>query len=486
MPNTSDNDLLFLEYSVLSIPGSGGFATVYEVRRKDGEIRALKVLDKTVLNESDPIYVHFVNECNMLRRICNGGHPSIVRMYEPRLLENKAMVEMDFIKGVDLKEYVSEEGFLEYREVENFVRSIVGAVAYCHGEVGVVHNDLHSGNVKRTVDGRYMLLDFGLAIENGRCVHSSMRRAGALEFCPPEKIEAGGSDADVVPASDVYSLGILMYLMLAGRVPFSLTHGMQEWEVQRAHIESAPPAILDMRRQAFCQKHAGRTYVRDYPEWLDGVVMKCLAKRPEDRYADAVELLRDIDMHLDEQLEHARAELKAAMAARDRAENLYSAKMQELADFQKSVREETDRMRGRFDSMEKKLADAEKEKTALKDKAQKAAAEANRLRQQLKDTGRGGRRGIGGVAWFFIILSMVLTFGVVVLARQLWNEGYPPVSVPTVLQGGNDVQADRINELEGQIEEANWKVQARDEEIRTLQQEVEELTDYINNDPQPE
>ncbi len=317
---------LFLEeYEKLRMLGKGSFASVYKVRHHDlGYIRAIKVSNEVIDDENDRAYKTFLNECRVLLKIGNGCHPNIVRIYQPRLIANKAIVEMDYIDGITLCDYLQRHKFVEYDEVARFAREIVGAMAYCHVDLYkflmdpdaddlqpdpsdgsrylidsqkesqliakycVNHNDLHSNNImRRNYDGSFVLLDFGLAIQDNHCVKSSSRARGAHEYSSPEKLRG----ETITSASDVYSLGILLYEILAGRVPFPMDTEKSEevavYEVYKEQTEQTPPPIEPLRKAAFEKAYPGETYTRDYPEALDYIIMKCLEKDPKNRYPDA-------------------------------------------------------------------------------------------------------------------------------------------------------------------------------------------------------
>ncbi|MDR1810496.1 MAG: SUMF1/EgtB/PvdO family nonheme iron enzyme [Prevotella sp.] len=323
------------EYKRLGHLGKGANAKVYKVQHiKLGYIRAVRELTDYIKDENDRLYRTFLDECKILLKLGNGGHPNIVRIYQPRLLQNTALVEMDYVKGCDLNDFlIDNNGFIPFQEFRRFILDISSALAYCHVDIyefcmdkyednltddpadgskalitdeireklikkyGITHNDIHSRNVMRKYDGSFILLDFGLAIQNGKAVRSSSRRDGAVEYRAPEKWD---NDTVISEQSDVYSFGILMYEMLAGKVPFPFEQDKYSNELQalnelsRRHTEIPPPAIEPLRRRAFENAHPGETYIRDYPEWLEQVIMKCLEKRPEMRYANAKELNEDL------------------------------------------------------------------------------------------------------------------------------------------------------------------------------------------------
>ncbi len=315
------------EYQRLMLIGRGSFATVYKVRHKKlGYIRAIKISNELVSDENDKAYQSFLNECRLLLQISNGCHPNIVHIYQPRLINDRALVEMDFVDGVTLTDYVKEHRFIPMSEFRQFASGIVGAVGYCHADLYrflmnpdeddletdpddgsrflispekekelqkrycVNHNDLHSNNImRRHYDGNYVLLDFGLAIQAQHCIKSSSRADGAYEYSSPEKLDGG----EITAASDVYSLGVLMYEMLTGSVPFVMGTSGSMAEISRIYdrqLHEIPASPGPLRQAAFETMNPGKNYVKDYPEELEAIIMKCLEKRPEDRYQNAKEL----------------------------------------------------------------------------------------------------------------------------------------------------------------------------------------------------
>ncbi|MDE6332345.1 MAG: serine/threonine protein kinase, partial [Muribaculaceae bacterium] len=331
--------LFYEKYIKIEHIGRGANADVFKVKHAEwGDVSAIKVLNNYIESKSDRAYESFLKECKTLLSIGSGQNPNILRIYGADLIDNHAIVEMDYVQGKSLYSYVKEKGFFDYEEVESFIHDIVGALAYTHHDIykflmdpeednlqpdpndgkkfiitpekeaelvkkyGIAHNDLHSNNVmRRDYDGRFILLDFGLAVQDGKCIKSSGKADGHPEYMAPEKFDSG----DITPRSDVYSLGVLMFEVLTGRPPFILevdNNGIASLranaKIRNEHLSQTPPSIITLRAEAFEAQIPGAVYERDYPEWLDEVVMKCLAKNPEDRYADAKELLDDINWHI--------------------------------------------------------------------------------------------------------------------------------------------------------------------------------------------
>ncbi len=318
----------FLEvYTLLDQLGQGGYATVYKVRHnKLGYTRAIRVLNAIIAQgENDPTYQKFLDECKLLLRLGNGNHPNIVHIYQPLLKAQRAIVEMDYVNGKDLLSYVkTRSGFIEINDILRLVTEIGSALAYCHHDIykhcmdrdldnleddpedgskpliddetrarlvdkyKVIHNDIHSGNILRREDGSYVLLDFGLAIEGTNVVRSSRRNNGAPEFKSPEKWDNEGL---LSTQSDIYSFGVVLYEMLTGRVPFVFdkrNHNSieAEYQLSKAHKNENPQPIKELRRKAFEEANPDEIYIKDYPDWLEKLIMKCLEKNPSDRFKD--------------------------------------------------------------------------------------------------------------------------------------------------------------------------------------------------------
>lgn len=160
---------------------------------------------------------------------------------------------------------------------------------------GIVHNDIHSSNIIRNkYDGRYILLDFGISMQGGTAIRESGLGEGALAYMAPEKI----LNRDVSFRTDVYSIGIVMYETLTGRVPFP-SKGQDGKDYSSKvmcdfHSASTVPSIYELRKSAFESALGnGQSYEKDYPDWLERILQKCLAKKPEERYANASEIYND-------------------------------------------------------------------------------------------------------------------------------------------------------------------------------------------------
>lgn len=316
------------EYTKLCELGKGGFAKVYKVRHNElGYIRVIKELLEPIGDKNSKTYNSFIRECKNLLRLGNGCYPNIVHIHKYWEYEGRAYMEMDFVKGLSLSQYLKKNGnFIPVDEVIHMVEEISGALAYCHEDIykfcidpdddqvetdpvdgsrwlidsskrkqliekyKVIHNDIHSSNVMRREDGKYFLLDFGLAVSGNEDVRNSSRHEhGVPEFMAPEKFD---NNKILTEYSDIYSFGVVMYEFLAGRVPF-LRKGTTFSDMKNLYDEVKLhniPSISGFRQFFYESSHPGQAYTKDYPDWLEAVILKCLEKDPEKRFKNGKEL----------------------------------------------------------------------------------------------------------------------------------------------------------------------------------------------------
>lgn len=498
--------MAFLEdYTLLDELGQGGYATVYKVRHNElGYIRAIRVLNAVIANgDTDPTYRKFLEECRLLLRLGNGNHPNIVHIYQPLLRNQRAIVEMDYVKGEDLYKYLARNSsFVEADDVMKLVGDISSALAYCHEDIyqycmnidddnlqvdpddatkfliddathkrlvekyRVIHNDIHSGNIIRRDDGNYVILDFGLAIEGNSVVRSSRRRNGAPEFKAPEKWD---NDMMLSTESDIYSFGVVMYEYLAGRVPFvfdkSNTNPTEaEYLLSKAHKEETPAPIYELRKAAFEKAHPGQKYVRDYPQWLENVIMKCLAKRPEDRFRNGKELNDEIKRNL------SLTKSKGGGAVDNR--EIYA----QLIEDRQASEKQIERMRLDNNALHNRLLSMEEDI----DNARGREKEYRRIIDELKE--KQGSSGSGWI-WVFVIISIGLAAGLIYFANSqsetqanLQYEQYKFDSLQNILDQGTGVK-----ELRNQIEAKNKTIQDLQERVGALNTQVKDLNNNIES-----
>jgi eukaryotic-like serine/threonine-protein kinase len=265
----TDPTLLNDRYQLLEKLGSGGMADVFRARDLMlDRIVAIKVLRKDYSSNPD-----FQNYFRLeARSAANLSHPNIVTVHDFGFADNLLFIVMEFIPGKDLKQLIRERGRFS---VETGIPLIIQACAglgYAH-RAGLVHCDVKPHNMLVSPDGRLKVTDFGIAralatITPGE--RTDVVWGSPLYFSPEQ---AQGEPPS--PASDVYSLGVVMYELLSGTPPFTASSSS---ELARLHISARPIPI--------------REYIPDIPTALEEIIMKVLSKEPSARYRTADQLGR--------------------------------------------------------------------------------------------------------------------------------------------------------------------------------------------------
>ncbi len=255
-------------YEILESIGVGGMADVYKALDHTlNRYVAIKVL-KEELNSDETFVKKFRQEAMAAASL---SHPNVVNIFDVGQEDSINYIVMELCEGVTLKEYIRRKGKLEIYETINIAIQIANGIQAAHDR-GIIHRDIKPQNVIITTDGKAKVTDFGIA----KAVSSQTITAstvGSVHYISPE--QARGSYCD--GRSDIYSLGITIYEMLTGRVPFD---GDSTVAVALLHIqgEMIPPS----------------TYEPMIPVSLEKIVMKCTQKRPEERYASALDLIADL------------------------------------------------------------------------------------------------------------------------------------------------------------------------------------------------
>ena len=334
------------KYKLLGGGEGGSFATVYKARHIElGYVCAIRELKDHIIakNKEDlqknETYKRFRRETDVLLKIGGGSHPYIERINtfgtfpDPdNPSEHIAYWERNFIQGDNLKDYLEKNGnFVSVEEVIRLATQISSALAYCHEDaysflmnpqkdnlpegclVGdivedkdkrkelidkykVIHNDIHLKNILRRTDGNFLLIDFGMAVEGKDNPTPGRIHGGAAISRAPE---LWGEDSKTKPneQTDIYSFGVVLYTWLAGQYPFPDDDTLM-YAHKRTIIE---PKTLELaRKKHYEEKFLGQTYKRDYPKWLEDIIMKCLKKDPNERFRNGKELYEYVLAHFNE------------------------------------------------------------------------------------------------------------------------------------------------------------------------------------------
>lgn len=255
-------------YEVLEQIGSGGMSVVYKAKcHKLNRLVAIKVLKEEFCTDSN-----FVSKFKMEAQAAAGlSHPNIVSVYDVIDEGKLHYIVMELIEGITLKSYIAKKGRLEVKESIGIAIQVAQGIAAAH-EQHIIHRDIKPQNMIISRDGKVKVADFGIA----RAVSAqtlSSSAMGSVHYISPEQARGGYSDA----RSDLYSLGITMYEMVTGRVPFE---GENTVSIALAHLEDAivPPNV----------------YNPDISVSLEQIILKCTEKKPERRYASAGDVISDL------------------------------------------------------------------------------------------------------------------------------------------------------------------------------------------------
>ena len=274
---------------------SGGQGSVYKARKTGEIITAIKILPTPIASESDDDkhFISFRNEVQKLKKVNEVPNPNVVSIIASGITSsgNLPYIEMEYIEGPDLGELLKPpyDPVFTIKETIKVADHLANALAHCH-RADIKHGDIKSNNVKfNEHTGNYMLLDFGLSVMSDEQRRTSIRYAGAIEFMAPEQ-----SSGETLFETDVYSFGIILFELLAGRVPFPLMNKgeMARNAVMLAHMETLPPDVVSLRKQMLPDSWSSDKQEREMeiPVWLLSMIYKCLEKDPAKRFKTGSDL----------------------------------------------------------------------------------------------------------------------------------------------------------------------------------------------------
>lgn len=255
-------------YEILGKVGAGGMSDVYKAKDHIlSRIVAIKVL-KSEFSEDRTFVTKFRTEAQSAAVL---EHPNIVNIYDVGSEDGLYYIVMEYVEGITLKTYIEKKGQLSFKESASIAIQVARGIEAAHGK-NIIHRDIKPQNIMISTDGKVKVTDFGIAkAASSNTISSDVM--GSVHYASPEQARNGFIDA----RSDVYSLGIVMYEMITGRVPFDGDTTVAV-AIQHLQEEIVKPSV----------------YAPNIPVSFEGIILKCTQKTPDRRYQSMAELLNDL------------------------------------------------------------------------------------------------------------------------------------------------------------------------------------------------
>lgn len=275
MENTTDKyigKILDERYEIIELIGSGGMANVYKALcHRLNRYDAVKIMrDETAANTE--LRRRFRAESQAVAML---SHPNIVSVYDVSHSDDVEYIVMELIDGITLKQYLQKKSVLDPSEVLDFTIQTAKALERAHSK-GIIHRDIKPQNIMLLKDGMIKVADFGIASLENTIEENNGETVGSVHYIAPEQARGEAPDA----RSDIYSLGIVMYEMLTGKLPYV---GNSDVEVAVKHMNTDPVTPRDI--------------VPSIPEELERICLKAMNSNIDERYQTASEMLADLEQY---------------------------------------------------------------------------------------------------------------------------------------------------------------------------------------------
>lgn len=280
MENTTDKyigKILDDRYEIIELIGSGGMANVYKALcHRLNRYDAVKIMrDETAANTE--LRRRFRAESQAVAML---SHPNIVSVYDVSHSDDVEYIVMELIDGITLKQYLQKKSVLDPSEVLDFTIQTAKALEHAHSK-GIIHRDIKPQNIMLLKVGMIKVADFGIASLENTIEENNGETVGSVHYIAPEQARGEAPDA----RSDIYSLGIVMYEMLTGKLPYV---GNSDVEVAVKHMNTDPVTPRDI--------------VPSIPEELERICLKAMNSNIDERYQSASEMLADLEEYKSQSL----------------------------------------------------------------------------------------------------------------------------------------------------------------------------------------
>lgn len=258
-------------YEIHELIGVGGMAVVYRAYDIiDDRIVAIKIMKDEFLG-NDEFIRRFKNESKAIAVL---SHPNIVKVYDVSFGDRIQYIVEEFIDGITLKEYLDQQKEIKWKEAIHFTVQILRALQHAH-EKGIVHRDIKPQNIMLLQDGTIKVTDFGIARFSRSETRTMTDKAiGSVHYIAPEQARGDLTDEK----ADIYSVGVMLYEMITGRLPFEADNAVSV-AIMQLQADPKPPKEINPA----------------VPDGLEEITLKAMQKNPTQRYQSAAEMLRDIE-----------------------------------------------------------------------------------------------------------------------------------------------------------------------------------------------
>ena len=363
-------------YQIIELIGVGGMANVYKgVDVTSGKEVAVKILREEYYSNEEFVR-RFRNESKAIAMM---DHPNIVKVFDVCFSHGMQVIVMEYVDGITLKEYMQQQKCLPWKEAVHFTNQILRALSHAHKR-GVVHRDIKPQNCMVLSDGTLKLMDFGIArFARSESKTITDKAIGSVHYISPE--QARGEDTD--QRADLYSVGVMLFEMLTGTLPFEADTPVS---VALKQIESEAPLVTDVNPSI--------------PKGLNSIVSRAMEKNADRRYQTADDMLNDI------------GEFKKNPNAAPKFNYL---------------RQDTGKESAVMNLLKKKKKPSSRKEASEK----KSEAGENRRMEKEEDRGRAVIMVLGGITLSFMVISAVFIFTMLYLNNPL--EKVPDLKAPELI-----------------------------------------------------
>lgn len=258
-------------YEIQEIVGVGGMSVVYKAYDNvDDRIVAVKILKDEFLTNDDFVR-RFKNESKAIALL---SHPNIVKVYDVHFGEKLQYIVMEYVDGITLKEYIQKQGAITWNDALFFMTQILKALQHAHDK-GIVHRDIKPQNIILLSNGNIKVADFGIArFSRSETKTLTDTAIGSVHYISPEQAKGEFTDE----RADIYSVGVVLYEMLAGKVPFEADSAVS---VALMQLQNDAKKLTDINP--------------DIPKGIEQICIHAMQKNPSDRYQTATEMLLDVE-----------------------------------------------------------------------------------------------------------------------------------------------------------------------------------------------